>query len=234
MDREKIPVVYSERSMSLSIPRLILDLSAWWIFGIVLFLYLLVAGISQEFIYKNSLYYRSYSGTLTNDTIEGMLGFQSRFWWTGYAVTPIILLFKFLFTSICISIGAMLQGIDIKFKDIFKTAMLAEGVFIVAQVIFMISLYVHLEDVTLQNTSGYYPFSALYFIGMENVNAQWAVYPLQTINLFEVLYVAVIAWLLSKKWRPDFIEGLNIVIPSYGLGLLLWMVLVAFLILQVS
>jgi len=40
----------------------------------------------------------------------------------GYAVTPIILLFKFLFTSICISIGAILSLTEIKFKDIDETA----------------------------------------------------------------------------------------------------------------
>jgi len=206
----------------------------WWIFGFIITIYLIIGWISQEFIYNDSLYYRSYSGTLTNQTIESMLGFQSRFWWTGYAVTPMLLLLKFLFTSICISVGAMLSITDIKFKEIFKTAMLAEGVFILAQIIFMISLYLNLEELTLQNISGYYPLSALSFIGIENVNAKWAIYPLQTINLFEALYIAVISWLLSKQWKPDFFESLNIVIPSYGLGLLLWMVLVAFLTLQIS
>jgi|AntRauTorcE11897_2_1112592.scaffolds.fasta_scaffold00117_20 hypothetical protein len=210
------------------------EVSIWLIFGVTLLIYLSFAWVTQEFIYSDSLYYRSYSGTLTNETIEGILGFQSRFWWTGYAIAPIVLLLKFLFTSICISVGAMFTVTDIKFKDIFKTAMLAEGVFIIAQVIFMISLYVHLDDITLQNTAGYFPLSALSFIGIENVNAQWAIYPLQTINLFEVMYITVISWLLSKQWKPDFTETLNVVIPSYGLGLLLWIVLVAFLTLQIS
>lgn len=168
-------------------PRVAIGFRAWWLLGLVLLFYLLLAVISQEFIYIDPLYYRSYSGSLTNQTIENMLGVQARYWWTGYATIPVLLLLKFLFTSICISIGAMLSLTEIKFKNIFKTAMLAEGVFIIAQVIFMIILYMHLDDLTLQNTSGYYPLSALYFIGIENVNAQWAIYPLQTINLFEAL-----------------------------------------------
>lgn len=212
----------------------IFEVSVWGIFGIVLSTYLIITWASQAFIYSDSLFYRSYSGTLTDQSIEGILGLQSRFWWTGYAVTPIVLLLKFLFTSICISIGAILTVTDIKFKDVFKTAIIAEGVFIVAQVAFIVSLYAHLDDITLQNASGYFPLSALSFIGIENINAQWAVYPLQTVNLFEVFYIVALAWLLSKKWKPDFVESLNTVIPSYGLGLLLWVVLVAFLTLQVS
>jgi len=213
---------------------LLAGVSGWLIFGVILLVYLFFAWVSQEFIYSNSLYYRSYSGTLTNQTIEGILGFQSRFWWTGYAFTPILLLLKFLFASICISIGAMLSMIELKFRDIFKTAMLAEGVFIIAQAIFMVYLYLNLDDLTLQNISGYYPLSVLYFIGIDNVNVQWLVYPLQTINLFEALYIAVIAWLLTKQWKEDFMESLALVVPSYGTGLTLWLVFVTFITLQVS
>lgn len=210
------------------------NLNNWWLLGYVFFFNLLFVWAFQEFIYNKSLYYTSYSESFTKQTIEEMLGFQSRFWWTGYVFSPIILFFKFLYASICINIGAMISVIDIKFRDIFKTVMLAEVVFIIGQAIFLLSLYFNLNEVTLQNISGYYPLSALYFIGIENVNAQWAIYPLQTINLFETLYIAVIAWILSKQHKFDFIESLSLVIPSYGLGLLLWVVLVAFLTLQIS
>lgn len=203
-------------------------------FCVALVGYILIIWVSQEFIYNESLYYRSYSGTLPQQTIEGILGFKSRFWWTGYLFTPIVLLLKFLFASICVSIGAVMAIIDIKFKDVFKAAILAEVVFIVAQVIFLLSLYLNLEYVTIRNIAGYFPLSALSFIGVENVHAQWAIYPLQTANLFEVIYVIVLSWLLSKQWKKDIFESLNIVIPSYGLGLLLWIVLVVFLTLQIS
>lgn len=208
--------------------------SGWWIFGVIIITYWIIGWISQEFIYQESLYYKSYSGTLTNQTIESILGFQSRFWWAGYAAIPFILCLKFSFTALCISIGAIILVIEVRFKEVFKAAILAEAIFAISQIVYTVSLFLNLDDVTIQNAAGFYPLSALNFMGLENVNAQWLVYPLQTLNLFEVFYMVAIAWLLSKKWKPDFVESLNIVIPSYGLGLLLWMTLVAFLTFQFS
>jgi len=227
-------ISYSEETISKQKYPILSGVSGWVFFGVILLVYLFFAWVSQEFIYSDSLYYRSYSGTMTSQAIERILGFQSRFWWTAYAFTPILLLSKFLFASICISIGAMLSKFELKFKEIFKTAMLAEGVFILAQAIFMASLYINLNDLTLQNISGYFPLSALSFIGIENANVQWIIYPLQTANLFEVAYMVVIGWLLSKQWKQDFVESLAVVVPSYVTGLLLWLVFVTFISLQVS
>jgi hypothetical protein len=91
-----------------------------------------------------------------------------------------------------------------------------------------------LNDLTLQNISGYFPLSALGFVGIENVNVQWAIYPLQTLNLFEVAYMGVIGWLLSKQWEEDFAESMLVVLPSYTTGLILWLVFVTFITLQIS
>jgi hypothetical protein len=116
---------------------------------------------------------------------------------------------------------------------VFKTALVAEVVFIIAQIIYMINLSLHLENLTLATTANYFPFSVLSYFGAENV-VDWLQYPLQTLNLFEVAYMSVIAWLLSKQWKQDFMESLAIVAPSYVTGLILWLVFVTFLTLQVS
>jgi|GEM_PF-956533 len=206
----------------------------WRVFGVIFLSYSLIAWISQEFIYNEFIYYRSYSENFSHGTIESILGIQERFKWMSYVLIPVTLTLKFLFTSLCISIGKMFSEAELEFKIVFKSVTLAEIIFIIAQVIFMIILYLNLDDITLQNASGYFPLSALSLIGIDNINAQWAIYPLQTANLFEVFYVIAIAYLLSRKWKHDFFETINIVIPSYGVGLLLWVTLVAFLALQVS
>lgn len=110
---------------------------------------------------------------------------------------------------------------------------LAEVTFIIAQVIHLVKLFANRAELTFDTTANYFPFSILSFFGSENV-VSWLHYPLQTLNLFLVLYVVLISWLLSKQWKPNFVESLNIVIPSYGIGLLLWMALVVFLTLQIS
>jgi len=73
----------------------------------------------------------------------------------------------------------------------------------------------------------------LSYFGVENV-VQWLQYPLQTLNVFEVLYMLVVGWILSKQWEQEFIESFAVVMPSYVTGLILWLVFVAFVTLQVS
>lgn len=103
----------------------------------------------------------------------------------------------------------------------------------ISQSIYLVNLYIHRAELTFETTANYFPLSLLSFWGAENI-VSWLHYPLQTLNLFEVAYILCISWLLSKQWKPNFIESINIVLPSYGIGLLIWMVLVVFLTLQIS
>jgi hypothetical protein len=78
------------------------------------------------------------------------------------------------------------------------------------------------------------PLSLLQFFDPTQLKI-WMKHPLRTINLFEVAYCFVLAYfltpLLSKR---GFMQTLGLVSASYGLGLLLWVVALAFLLLQVS
>lgn len=208
-------------------------LNGWVLFSTACIFYFLILYISNNFIFTDQLYYRSFSDKFTFQTLASQIDIQNQYWWLGYVITPLLIFLKISFTAICISIGTVLSNIEFKFKTIFKAALLAEVIFIVAQIMYMINLSIHLDTVTLATAANYFPFSILSIYGTENV-VDWLQYPLQTLNLFEVFYMAAIAWLLAKQWSEDFIESLAVVVPSYVTGLVLWLVLVTFLTLQVS
>lgn len=207
--------------------------NSWFIFGIIAAIYTFLSFFTDQYILSAELYVRSLSGQLSFQSIESFLNLQENYQWVGYIFMPLLLLLKMCFAAICISIGIAFLGSDFKFKPIFKATLAAEIVFVGAQIWYTTNLYVNLSALTLQTLSNYYPLSLLSYFGTEQV-VTWLHYPLQTLNLFEIIYVIVISWLLSKKWKPDFVESLSIVFPSYGTGLLLWLALVTFLSLQVS
>src|SRR5699024_6344882 len=180
------------------------------------------------YIYSEVIYYRSHSDQRTQQNIENLLGITSQYWWIDYLLTPVLLTFKVSYTTICISIGIILTNIDFKFKTIFKVALLAEVVFVLAQVSYLVNIFFHVDTLTLETAANYYPLTILSYFGSKNV-VQWLQYPLQTLNLFEVAYMVVIAWLLSKHWKEDFMESLAVVVPSYATGLLLWLIFVTFI-----
>jgi hypothetical protein len=189
--------------------------------------------IAENWIFTNDVLYRSLSTQIPAYSIDRILESRERFWWVGYTVQVVVVLCKVLFAAFCIFIGVVLSDVEFSFKDLFRSVIIAEFVFIIGQATYLVNLYINRAELTFDIMANYFPVSMLSFYGVENV-ITWLHYPLQTLNLFEVAYMLCISWLLSKQWKPDFIESLNIVIPSYGIGLLIWMVLVVFLTLQVS
>jgi|SRR5690625_3483644 len=207
--------------------------NGWFLFGIIVLCYLLFTFISNQYLFGEEVYIRSFSDQLTLQNIEALWDLQEQYLWLSYVFLPLIVLLKVFFATVYISIGAVLSNIKFKFKIIFRATLLAEVVFIVAQVLYLVNLSFRLDSLTLETASAYYPFSFLSLIDANQV-VSWLQYPLQTLNLFEVAYMVVIAWLLSKHWKEDFMESLAVVVPSYATGLLLWLVFVTFVTLQVT
>lgn len=209
------------------------SLNSGIIFAVLVGIYIFLTFISNSLFFTEELYYRSFSDQLTIQSIEAFWELQEQYRWLGYVLMPLIVLLKVVFATVCISIGVVLSTIEFKFKTVFKTVLLAEVVFVIAQSIYLINLSFHLDTLTVATVSNYFPFTVLSYFGTENV-VDWLQYPLQTLNVFEAAYMGLIAWLLSKQWKPNFIESLSVVVPSYGTGLILWLVLVTFLTLQIS
>lgn len=208
-------------------------INGWIFFSIICVVYILQTYVSNTYFFTDQFYYRSFSDQLTFQTVDTFLNMQKEYGWVGYVFTPLIIALKIFSAALCISIGAVLSNIEFKFRTIFKAALLAEVVFILGQIIYLINVSFHLDTLTLETASNYYPLTILSYFGTQNV-VDWLQYPLQTLNLFEVFYMAAIAWLLAKQWKQDFIESLVVVLPSYVTGLVLWLALVTFLTLQVS
>jgi hypothetical protein len=70
-------------------------------------------------------------------------------------------------------------------------------------------------------------------VGYKGLEA-WFVYPFQVLNLFEIAYWLLLAYLLGKALQTHTDEGLKIVAASYGSALLLWVVAVMFFVLNYS
>lgn len=204
------------------------------LFVFITAIYVFLAYVLERKILSTEIYLRGLDNGLSRQSLDIVLNFNEKYSWVSYVLTPLIILVKVSFTVICISIGFILSAVDFKAKNMFRVVLISEGVFVLAQILYVINIFINTDSITIQNILSHYPLSAVGFIGTENINAQWAIYPLQTANLFEVFYMIVIAWFLSRKSKQSFADIFSIVLPSYGLGLILWITLVAFLTFQVT
>ncbi|WP_340155372.1 hypothetical protein [uncultured Winogradskyella sp.] len=202
------------------------------------FIYLIILSLLLLFIFEylieyDKLYISSISEILTYAQIEKIIEFQSKWIWVKYVITPLLLLLKISIIAAIIDIGCFFFSKEIKYKILFNIVVKAEFIFLLVIIFKIVWFYIFQPDYTLEDLQYFYPLSALNIVGYQSLKA-WFVYPFQVLNIFEVAYWFVLAYLIGKEINETTDKGLSIVASSYGVGLLIWVVGVMFLTLNMS
>lgn len=170
---------------------------------------------------------------LTNKQINEMIAFQKKWQWLEYIITPLLLVVKISLVAVILDLGCFIFDKKIKYKQLLNIAVKAEFILLSVIVFKTIWFYVFQQEYTLEDLQYFYPLSALNIIGYEGLEP-WYIYPLQVLNLFELVYWLIIAYLLGKALKISTDKGLGIVASSYGIGLIIWVVGVMFLTLNIN
>lgn len=204
------------------------------IFLLLCIAYTILSYLANTYIINEQVIIKSYSESMPLTSVHNYLELRDEYSWFGYVLVPIVVILKVGFVTICLSIGYLLEiESDFRINEMIGIVLIAESIFVVYQSIYQINMYLNIESLTIENSQMYYPFSLLNLFEFEELET-WLVYILRTANLFEVTFVVVLAYLISKEFKLDFIESLNITIPSYGIGLLCWVMFVTFVTLQIT
>ena len=176
---------------------------------------------------------KDYPSSVVQDYMES----QKKWWWVSYAATPVLIGIKVLLVAFCLNFVKIVSEKleQVKFRDILTVVLLAEFVFIIAGFYKFFNFYLIDKDYTLETLQTYYPISLINL--KESISTEkWLAYPLQLVNLFELLYWGILAWgiwELADK-RISYIKSFGYIALTYGIGLLFWVGVVCFLILSVS
>jgi hypothetical protein len=214
-------------------------------------LFLLLVGTVLLFGFLNSyvlinegLYFNNFAEQLSYEQIEDMLAQGKKWEWLGYAIIPVIYLIKLSLVAACLSVGVFFVSNQFEFKRLWGVALVAEFVFVVPIIVKILWFAFVQTDYSLKDLQFFYPLSALNFFDYKHLESWW-VYPLQTLNVFEVLYWVVLAWQMQASpqtraaYRPEggfstakeitIGASFQLVLMSYGVGLLLWVAAVMFI-----
>ena len=172
-----------------------------------------------------------------SSVVQNYMESQKKWWWVSYAATPVLIGIKVLLVAFCLNFVKIVSEKleQVKFRDILTVVLLAEFVFIIAGFYKFFNFYLIDKDYTLETLQTYYPISLINL--KESISTEkWLAYPLQLVNLFELLYWGILAWgiwELADK-RISYIKSFGYIALTYGIGLLFWVGVVCFLILSVS
>lgn len=194
---------------------------------------ILVTYASGELLDFEQLFSNSLAEQMTAGQVEDLLNVRNKWEWLAYVVIPLMLLIKVSVIAFVLDVGLFFFSKKIAYKKLFGMVVRAEFVFLLVVIIKTIWFSLIQTDFILDDLQYYYPLSMLNLIGHEEIEA-WFIYPFQLLNLFQVAYWFILAWMLGRELKSDLGSGLKIVLSSYGTGLLIWVVAMMFLTLNMS
>ncbi|MFA6947140.1 MAG: hypothetical protein WC220_14705 [Pedobacter sp.] len=206
---------------------LVLKFTTWKVLLLFSSLNVFLSFSTNYLFLSEGLFYQSFGEQMAVDRIAKMFEMSQKWQWIGYVFTPIVILIRISFTAICLYIGCFLVNSKIRFKELFKVALIADFVFILAGIAKLVIL-IFFKNVSKLDDLQFQPLSLMELFHRNSVDKLF-VYPFSLINVFELLYWLVLAWLLSGLLEKPFGNSLKRVASSYGTGLLLWVLFVMFL-----
>jgi hypothetical protein len=203
------------------------------LFIIIILLHLFSSYVISEYVLTDQVYYNTYGEQVAMDRVEQQLESQKQWRWLGYLFIPLIITIKIAYTAFCLNIGTLFAGFRIRFKRLFSIALVAEVVLVLAALAKAGYLYFFIDVEVYKDFQYAYPLSLLQFFEPGSIPS-WLRYPCQTLNLFEITYWFFLAVGLSQLIKRPYAKSFWLVMSSYGVGLLVWMVFVVFLSINLS
>jgi hypothetical protein len=192
-----------------------------------------IAVFSEELLDTEQLVYNSLAEQLTVEQLQEAIKMRDLWGWVSYLILPLLLYIKISLIASVLSIGVFFFEKDVKFNQLFNIVVKAEFIFLLPMVFKTTWFYFFKTDYTLDDLQAFMPLSFQSFFGHEHFEA-WFLYPLQTANLFEVAYWFTLAFLLAKVLQITKSKAFTVVASSYGVGLVIWVATVSFIVLNLS
>jgi len=196
-------------------------------------LYVIVNIIHNYTFMTESFLSQWYEGVFTRTQIQETLSFIKKWESVVIALNILLIFIKIACVAACLYLGLFFfSNQHHAYKTSFNIAIKAEIVFVVYSFVRLLWFsFVHLPE-SLEEMQ-IWPLSLMHFFDPATIEP-WLIYPLNTINLFEIVYILLLSALTAAAIQIKFRKAFDLVFVSYGSGLLLLIVLQMFLILNNS
>ncbi|MDP3002806.1 MAG: hypothetical protein Q8N38_06745 [Bacteroidales bacterium] len=196
---------------------------------------LIIIWLSGAVLINEIVFYNTFSEQLTYDRSLKLFEDLKRISWISYAFTPIMLLIKFSLISLVLYIGIVFLNIQDKVSlgSVFKIVIASEIIFVCASLLKFLWFYLFAGNYDLNDLGFFYPLSLINFFKTAEVSRLW-IFPLQTVNLFQIIYIISISYGLNKVCKIEKPDSDKVVLLSYLPALVLWVALIMFLSIDAS
>ena len=209
----------------------VLKINKLYFFFLIVVLNICMFVINNRLILTKEVYYNSYIEQLSIERIDNVVEEGRKWHMISIFFIPLLLMVKVSFTSSCLFIGLLFKGFRSAFMDVFNIALKAELVFMLGNII-RITVLLGFKEIEDFGDLNYYPLSLLSITGTKDIYP-WLVYSLQSFNFFELAYWLLLAKGLTINFKKDYSAMLMLVISTYVVGFVLWILTVMLLLMNI-
>lgn len=195
--------------------------------------YLGIGIMTQDLLKTEVLLAETLLEQFTRDQVIEVINFNRKWEWITYLLLPLLLLLKISLIAKIIDVGAFFIDKKVSYGKLFSAVLKAEFIFLLAPLLKLGWFYFFKTDFNLVDFQNFYPLALINLTGYEKLES-WFIYPLQALNLIEVAYWFIVAFQVKKILEVDFGRSFSIVMSSYGVILLIWIIAVIFFTLNMS
>lgn len=208
----------------------LLSIKGWKLFLGIVSLNLLIIMVSQQTLINEVVFFNTYSDQLTYDNALELFHKIQSYSWVTYAITPVVLILKFSVVSVLIFIGIFFSDLhhEVTLGKVFKVVIVGELIFITASIVKLLWFIFFAGNYTLEDMSFFYPLSLINLFSRSEVANYW-VFPMQTVNVFQVLYVLFLALGLSKISSVKKQIADRVILVTYVPAMAVWITVIMFL-----
>lgn len=201
------------------------------LFFLLVFSSILLGEMAIYFLKMNQLVYKDLSEQLTLKQIEEFFDTKERWVWVSYLIIPFLLFLKLTVIAWVLGIGGFFNEVSLSHRSYFRIVLVSEYFFLIPALSKIAWFYFFETDFTYEQVQQFVPFSLQSIMDTSSI-PNWALYPLQIFNLFELAYWFILAFLIGKATKAN--NGIKVVLTGYAPTLLVWVVFIMFLTLNLS
>ncbi len=188
--------------------------------------FLLIELSVNSFLLIDSVIFDSYYGRLSNTKIESFLEFRKEWLWITYPFKWLIEIVSISIIASILYLGLFLSRIKVDFLEVFQVSIIAKFILFIPAFIKIVWFSYH--PISLEAIRLFEPLS-LFSLFDPDLLQEWLYYPFKILNLFEVGYWLLLAYLLAKHLNQTFDAMLKLVLTYYVSFLFCWIIFVMFI-----
>ena len=190
------------------------NFKGWEMLLVFSFSYAVITLSMNLFVLNENYYYSAFGNQLDQSRIAEIIEINRKTEWLTYLITPLGLLIKWTLIAGALHTVSIIMDYEVSFNDCFKVVSFAELIMLLSSLVklfyFMINTPNSIEDLQDNN------FLSMLQLFKTNEIHSLLIFPLQQLNLFEILYWLIISYGIMRFMKKGFAAAFRMTLLGYG------------------